>query len=104
MGCAKFSAELIAAFPDAMTETAEWDDSAPQTKHIPSDLPHPPKHWCRVDARLHQYLKAGGARLHVHGKVEHLHGGKPAHGCMKEKAVAPALAHGGVRATDPHLN
>ena len=38
MGCAKFSAELIAAFPDAMTETAEWDDSAPQTKHIPSDL------------------------------------------------------------------
>lgn len=71
MGCAKFSADLIARFPDAMAETAKWHDDA-----------HPPKHWCRVDGWLKKYLLERGATQHVHGTVKHLHRGRPAHDCV----------------------
>lgn len=71
MGCAKFSAELIVRFPDALTETGKWKD----------DL-HPPKHWCRVDGWLKQYLLERGATQHIHGEVKHLHRGRPAHNCV----------------------
>lgn len=71
MGCAKFSADLIRRFPDALTETAKWQDDT-----------HPPKHWCRVDGWLKQYLLDRGANQHVHGLVRHLHRGRPAHDCV----------------------
>jgi hypothetical protein len=70
MGCAKFSAELIRQFPDALDVTGTWRDEK-----------HPPKHWCRVDGWLKQYLMERGARQHIHGLVEHLHKGRPAHDC-----------------------
>jgi len=73
MGCAKFSAELIARFPDALTETGTWSDDG-----------HPPKHWCRVDGWLKQYLLERGATQHGHGVVRHLHRGRPAHDCVKQ--------------------
>ncbi len=88
MGCAKFSSTLIAKFPDAMTETGKWDDDTPGARHIPSSLPHPPKHWCRVDGWLKQYLEDGGARQHVHGVVEHLSSGRPAHDCLVGQSAA----------------
>lgn len=77
MGCAKFGAALIAQFPDAMTETATWHDPK-----------HPPKHWCRVDGWLKQYLMGNGVTQHVHGAVEHLHKGRPAHDCTTADEAA----------------
>lgn len=71
MGCAKFSAALIKRFPDALTATGSWHDER-----------HPPKHWCRVDGWLKQYLLERGARQHVHGLVAHHHKGRPAHDCV----------------------
>lgn len=72
MGCAKFSDDLIARFPDALTETGKWHDDK-----------HPPKHWCRVDGWLKKYLLEHGANQHVHGLVKHLHRGRPAHDCAQ---------------------
>jgi predicted O-methyltransferase YrrM len=76
MGCAKFSRELIARFPNALAEIAAW-----------SDEQHPPKHWCRVDGWLKKYLLERGATQHIHGVVRHLHRGYPAHDCV----AAPPL-------------
>lgn len=76
MGCAKFSRDLIARFPDAMTDTAKWSDDQ-----------HPARHWCRVDGWLKQYLLERGATQHIHGRVRHLHRGRPAHDCV----TAPPL-------------
>lgn len=84
MGCTKFSAELIARHPDALTETAKW-----------SDPKHPPKHWCRVDGNLKQYLSDRGERLHLHGDVVHLTSGQTGHGCTsREEAMQIARAQG----------
>lgn len=76
MGCAKFSADLIARYPEALGETGAWRDDQ-----------HPPGHWCRVDGWLKQYLLERGATQHVHGVVKHLHRGRPAHDCV----TAPPL-------------
>jgi len=81
MGCAKFSRELLAQFPEALSDTAAWYDAK-----------HPPKHWCRVDGWLKQYLLERGATQHIHGQVEHLHKGHPAHDCTTPEEAAAIIA------------
>lgn len=71
MGCAKFSADLIKRFPDALSATGTWVDEK-----------HPAKHWCRVDGWLKKYLMDHGQRQHIHGLVTHHHKGRPAHNCI----------------------
>lgn len=72
MGCAKFSAQLLKEWPQAMNFCA-----------LESDEAHPRKHFCRVDGWLKRYLQQRGVTQHVHGVVRHLHSGGPAHGCVK---------------------
>ena len=84
LGCTKFSAELIARHPTALAETAKW-----------SDPKHPPKHWCRVDGYLKQYLAERGEKMHIHGEVRHLTKGGTGHGCTSaEEAMDIARAQG----------
>jgi hypothetical protein len=63
LSCAKFSAALIARYPDALDVIAEQ-----------SDEDHSPKHWCRIDTWLQSHvLNPGGETMHVHGPpLEHL--------------------------------
>jgi len=57
LSCAKFSAGLIARYPDALDRIAELEDER-----------HPPKHWCRLDSHLQSHvLNPGGETMHVHG-------------------------------------
>lgn len=57
LSCAKFSAALIARYPDALDVIAEL-----------SDEDHEPKHWCRLDSWLQSHvLNPGGEIMHVHG-------------------------------------
>jgi hypothetical protein len=57
LSCAKFSAGLIARYPDALERIAEIED----TKHTPS-------HWCTLDSHLQCHvLNPGGETMHVHG-------------------------------------
>jgi hypothetical protein len=81
MGLAKFSADLIKQFPDAMKITGGWHDAK-----------HGPAHWCTVDAWLKKYLTDGGARQHIHGIVTHLHKGGPAHGCVTTEEAERIIA------------
>ena len=70
LGCARFSAELLAEIPDAVERT--WRES--------TDV-HPAGFWCSLDDRLSRALYAAGARKHVHGPpVTHLNPA-PSHGC-----------------------
>ena len=77
LGCAKFTADLIARVPDALARVAENE----------GDEHHPPKHWCRLDAWLQGVLESAGETKCVHGPpLEHLRvqDGEeimPTHGC-----------------------
>lgn len=77
MGCAKFSKELIAQFPDAMKTISTLANDR-----------HPPKHWCSMDGLLKDYLLQGrGGKWpedgpHIHPEVTHHHKGRPAHDCL----------------------
>ncbi len=72
MGCVKFSDTLIARYPKAMEQVAEY-----------SDATHEKKHWCRLDAWL-QYRVLASAQRHYHDTV--LGHAKevlmPSHGCL----------------------
>lgn len=70
LGCARFSASLLADVPDAAERTwAEWNDV------------HPPGHWCSLDDRLGRILRGAGFEPHVHEPaVTHLNP-VPSHGC-----------------------
>jgi hypothetical protein len=78
LACTKFTAGLIARYPDALERVAEIEDAD-----------HKPKHWCRLDGWLKSYvLEPGGERMHVHGPVlEHVRGGGgvvlPAHAACR---------------------
>ena len=83
LSCAKFSAGLIARYPDALEQVAEYEDEQ-----------HPQKHWCRIDSHLQAYvLNPGGEEMHVHGPpLTHLRDEStpsspweigPAHGCWR---------------------
>jgi hypothetical protein len=83
LSCAKFSAGLIARYPDAMERVGEIEDED-----------HPPRHWCRIDSHLQAHvLNPGGEIMHVHGPpLEHLRDGSepespwkvgPVHGCWR---------------------
>lgn len=83
LSCAKFSAALIARYPDALERIAEL-----------SDEDHPPRHWCRIDSHLQAHvLNPGGETMHVHGPpLGHLRDESspdspwaqgPAHGCWR---------------------
>jgi hypothetical protein len=67
LGCVKFSAELIAAVPNAM-ERVEWVGLEKQLpKNLMWDELHPPGHWCRLDAWLQQWvLPTAGMSQCVH--------------------------------------
>jgi hypothetical protein len=58
LSCAKFSAGLIARYPDALDIVGEIDE--------PPE--HPRRHWCRLDSWLQSHvLNPGGEIMHVHG-------------------------------------
>jgi len=62
LGCTKFSARLMARFPDALSRAGEPDQEG-----------LPAKDWRRLDVRLDRVLRGYGAALHVHaGVVGHL--------------------------------
>jgi hypothetical protein len=74
LACTRFSADLLARYPDALGTISEL-----------SDEDHPPKHWCRLDSWLQGYvLHPGGETMCVHGPpLEHVRDGTaPAHGCQ----------------------
>jgi predicted O-methyltransferase YrrM len=81
MGLAKFSAALLLAEPKALEITGTLQD-----------VKHPPKHWCRVDGYLKQYLADRGHTQHIHGQVKHLHNGRPAHDCTTPEEAAAIIA------------
>jgi predicted O-methyltransferase YrrM len=81
MGFAKFSSTLLRDEPRALDITANW-----------SDAKHPAKHWCRVDGYLKQYLYSQGHVQHIHGQVEHLHQGRPAHDCTTPEEAEAIIA------------
>lgn len=72
MGLAKFSDALIGRHTQVFQEIAQWHDAK-----------HPPMHWCRVDGYLRRYLMENGEKPHIHGTVQHLHKGRPAHDCVR---------------------
>ena len=83
LSCAKFSAALIARYPDALNRIAELEDED-----------HPPKFWCRLDSHLQSHvLNPGGEEMHVHGPpLGHIRDDSspatpwaigPAHGCWR---------------------
>lgn len=70
LGCARFSAALLAAVPNAVERT--WAESTNV---------HPPGFWCQLDDRLSRSLRRAGYASHVHGPpVTHL-SPMPSHGC-----------------------
>jgi predicted O-methyltransferase YrrM len=81
MGLARFSAGLLRAEPRAMEITGAWRDDK-----------HPPMHWCRVDGWLKAHLMERGYTQHIHGQVEHLHRGRPAHDCTTPEEAEAILA------------
>jgi hypothetical protein len=75
LGCVKFNDALISRHPKAMEQVAAH----------PPDEKHPPKHYCRLDAYLHEAL--AGEYRHCHETVlEHVrpYDGppQPGHGCV----------------------
>jgi hypothetical protein len=83
LSCAKFSAALLARYPDALDTIAELSDEG-----------HEPKHWCRLDTWLQSHvLNPGGETMHVHGPpLRHIRDEfspsapwaiAPAHGCWR---------------------
>jgi hypothetical protein len=75
LSCAKFSAALIARYPDALERISELSDDE-----------HPQKHWCRIDSWLQGYvLHPGGETMCVHTPpLEHIRENgdhSPTHGC-----------------------
>jgi hypothetical protein len=70
-GCVRFRAELIERVPDLMQRVAGH-----------SDVKHPPKMWCSLDAFIQRELRAAGYQQCLqHGGVGHLHR-NPSHGCL----------------------
>jgi hypothetical protein len=71
LGCARFSAGLLARFPDALDIAG-----------VMSDETHEPKHWCRLDGWLQVVLRDAGEKRCEHlPPVGHLHR-YPSHGCV----------------------
>lgn len=71
LGCARFSAALLARVPGAMDRVA-----------LMSDATHDARHWCRLDGWLQQVLReAGEQRCEHKPPVGHLNR-YPAHGCV----------------------
>lgn len=72
LGCARFSAALLAVVPDAVGETLSESDAV-----------HPAGHWCNVDDRLSRVLQRHGFTRHRHTpEAGHL-SPWPAHGCVE---------------------
>ena len=70
LGCVKFSADLIARNPDAMTRVGRM-----------YDMNHPKRHWCRLDGFLTCVLEGAGEERHKHETmVRHLNSGR-SHDC-----------------------
>ena len=72
LACTKFSASLIARFPDLMAEVGGMHDAK-----------HPPGHWCRMDAWIWQALACRGvSRCEHRNTVGHVGAQYPSHGCL----------------------
>ena len=76
LGCARFHADLMALFPEAMERAGEIEYPA-----------HTRGHWCTLDGILQRVLQSRGYRVCVHGTVEHLGDDYPAHGCIARPEV-----------------
>jgi hypothetical protein len=74
MACVKFSANLIAACPEALQRVGHMSNAS-----------HPPRHWCTLDAWLQVVLQSTGVTRHLHG---------PALGHYREVAGLPQPTHG----------
>lgn len=73
LGCAKFSARLLAEHPNVIADTSE--------EHTPT---HPRNHWCNLDDRITRQLVRRGVAKHAHGPpVEHRKAGRTGHGCLE---------------------
>lgn len=73
LGCAKFSAELLAEHPDVIAATLE--------ENTPT---HPAGHWCNLDDRITRQLRRRGVAKHAHGPpVEHRKAHRSGHGCLE---------------------
>lgn len=73
LACTKFSASLIARFPDLMAEVGGMQDAK-----------HALGHWCRMDAWIWDALtRRGVSRCEHQGTVGHLGGQFPVHGCLE---------------------
>lgn len=72
LGCTRFRAPLMAAYPELLDEVGEVD--APG---------HGPKHWCTLDACITRALMRRRREWphQDHGEVAHLSDGSPTHGC-----------------------
>jgi hypothetical protein len=71
LGCTRFRGPLLKQFPGIMDEVGEY--KAPR---------HSPRHWCTLDQALTHTLSAHRVEFpHIHGEVEHLGDGWPAHRC-----------------------
>lgn len=76
LGCARFRSGLLMRHPDLMAVVAGMHDET-----------HPRKHWCRLDAWVHNSLiERGEKRCEAHPRVEHLMRDQhaSAHGCFTD--------------------
>lgn len=74
LACTRFSAALIARHPDLIEVIGER-----------SDVKHPPRHWCRLDAWIFEELSRLGEIRHEHSRstpLGHIGAQLPSHGCL----------------------
>lgn len=64
LGCTRFSAQLLLAEPDAMSEVGSIDDAGPAV---------PLRDWRRIDARLYGVLRQREYLPCIHAGVRHHH-------------------------------
>lgn len=83
LSCTKFEHPLLRDFPGVLDEVATM-----------SDVGHPQKHWCRLDAWIHHVLEREGVEKHPHrGRLGHYRDGAvrysvsdtimPSHNCWR---------------------
>lgn len=78
LACVKFTDKLIRKIPDAFAQIAPMDEEE-----------HPPKHWCRLDARLQgKVLPRTGVRRHPH---------EPPLGHFRQDGIQPYPSHGCIK-------
>jgi hypothetical protein len=75
LGCTRFSAQLMAKYPDAVGRANAIKDHGSVC---------PPGHWKALDARLHSVLRGEGLVPHIHAEVPHHNVGRDGCACGGE--------------------